>query len=122
MFEQVGGLLIPLSAGANVTYPVSLKPVTLFKTLAERKATLLLVVPQVLDLFLKGVEREVSRRGKERAWRLLLNVARFAPYRVRRLFSGACTEGSAGPSRTSLPAARPWTRVSARSGPLWASG
>ena len=89
MFEQVGGLLIPLSAGANVTYPVSLKPVTLFKTLAERKATLLLVVPQVLDLFLKGVEREVSRQGKERAWRLLLNVARFAPYRVRRLLFGS---------------------------------
>ena len=37
MFEQVGGLLIPLSAGANVTYPLSLKPVTLFKTLAERQ-------------------------------------------------------------------------------------
>ena len=89
MFEQVGGLLIPLSAGANVTYPASLKPVTLFKTLAERKATLLLVVPQVLDLFLKGVEREVSRQDKERAWRLLLNAARFAPYRVRRLLFGS---------------------------------
>ena len=85
MFEQVGGLLIPLSAGANVTYPLSLKPVTLFKTLAERKVTLLLVVPQVLDLFIKGVEREVSRQGKERAWRLLMRVGRYVPIPVRRL-------------------------------------
>ena len=85
MFEQVGGLLIPLSAGANVTYPLSLKPVTLFKTLAERKATLLLVVPQVLDLVIKGVEREVARQGKERAWRLLLSIGRRVPVPVRRL-------------------------------------
>lgn len=104
MFEQIGGLLIPLSAGANVTYPASLKPVTLLKTLAERRATLLLVVPQALDLLLKGVEREVSRRGKERVWRLLLNAARFAPYPVRRLlfrsvrrrFGGALTHIVAG--------------------------
>ena len=85
MFEQVGGLLIPLSAGANVTYPLSLKPVTLFKTLAERKVTLLLVVPQVLDLFIKGVEREVNRQGKERAWRLLMGIGRYVPVPVRRL-------------------------------------
>ena len=85
MFEQVGGLLIPLSAGANVTYPLSLKPVTLFKTLAERKVTMLLVVPQVLDLFIKGVEREVSRQGKERAWRLLMGIGRYVPVSVRRL-------------------------------------
>ena len=104
MFEQVGGLLIPLSAGANVTYPASLKPVTLLKTLAERRATLLLVVPQALDLLLKGVEREVSRQGRERVWRLLLNAARFAPYPVRRLlfrsvrrrFGGALTHIVAG--------------------------
>ena len=85
MFEQVGGLLIPLSAGANVTYPLSLKPVTLFKTMAERKVTLLLVVPQVLDLVIKGVEREVARQGKERAWRLLLSIGRRVPVPVRRL-------------------------------------
>ncbi len=104
MFEQVGGLLIPLSAGANVTYPLSLKPVTLFKTLAERRVTLLLVVPQVLDLFIKGVEREVGRQGKERAWRLLMGVGRRVPFPVRRLlfrsvhrrFGGALTHVVAG--------------------------
>ena len=104
MFEQVGGLLIPLSAGANVTYPLSLKPVTLFKTLAERKVTLLLVVPQVLDLFIKGVEREVSKQGKERAWDMLMRIGRRVPFPVRRLlfrsvhrrFGGALTHVVAG--------------------------
>ncbi len=85
MFEQMGGLLLPLRCGANVTYPVSRQPTILFRTMRERGVTLLLLVPQALDLFMKGIEREVSRQGKEGAWRFSLRAARYLPMRLRRL-------------------------------------
>ena len=84
MFEQMGGLLSPLLAGANITYPVSRQPTVLFKTMKERRVTLMLLVPQALDLFMKGIEREVRRQGKEGAWNVLLKVAARTPFRLRR--------------------------------------
>ena len=84
MFEQVGGLLMPLRAGANITYPTSRQPSVLMRTLQERKVTLLLVVPQALELFMNSIEREVARKGKEGLWRLMLKVAGYIPFSLRR--------------------------------------
>ena len=85
MFEQMGGLFMPLRCGANVTYPTSRQPTILFKTMRERKVTLLLLVPQALGLFMNGIEREVRRQGKERLWRWMMTIARCTPFRLRRL-------------------------------------
>ena len=85
MFEQMGGLLLALRAGANVTYPTSRQPTVLFRTMSERRVTSLLLVPQALDLFMKGIEREVRRQGKERVWDLSMKVARYLPFRLRPL-------------------------------------
>lgn len=85
MFEQMAGLLTPLSCGANVTYPTSRQPTILLKTMKERKVTLLLLVPQALDLFMRGIEREVSRQGRDRLWRQMTALARYTPFRARRL-------------------------------------
>ena len=84
MFEQMGGLLMPLRVGANITYPTSRQPTILFKVMRERKVTLLLLVPQALDLFMKGIETEVRRQGKERLWRWMMSVARRTPFPLRR--------------------------------------
>lgn len=88
MFEQTGGLLIPLRCGASITYPTSHQPAVLLRTIRERKVTTLLVVPQVLELFMKGVEREVTRQGKKKMWRLMLRIAKYTPFRLRRLLCG----------------------------------
>ena len=85
MFEQMGGLLTPLRIGASVTFPTSRQPTVLFRTMQERKVTMLLLVPQALDLFMKGIEREVRRQGKERVWSKLLNVAKRTPFPLRRV-------------------------------------
>ena len=85
MFEQMGGLFIVLRVGANVTYPTSRQPTVLFRTMRERKVTLLLLVPQALELFMKGIEREVRNQGKERLWSVLMGVARRTPFRLRRI-------------------------------------
>ena len=89
MYEQMAGLLMPLSAGANVTYEPSRQPATLFKTLKDRKVTMLLLVPQALDLFMTGIEREVKRQGKERVWRWMMNLAPKLPVWARRRVFGS---------------------------------
>ncbi len=85
MFEQMGGLLVPLKAGANVTYLASLKPSVLVRTASERRPTLMLLVPQALDLLMKSIEREVARQGKQRLWERSHAVAGRMPNAVRRV-------------------------------------
>ena len=85
MFEQMGGLLVPLKAGANVTYLASLKPSVLLATAMERRPTLMLLVPQALDLLMKSIEREVARQGKQRLWELSHAVAGRMPNAIRRI-------------------------------------
>lgn len=89
MYEQMAGLLMPLNAGANVTYEPSRQPATLFKTLKDRRVTMLLLVPQALDLFMTGIEREVRRQGKERIWGWMMKVAPKLPVWARRRMFGS---------------------------------
>ena len=85
MFEQMATLFMALGCGASITYPTSRQPSVLFRTMRERKVTTMLLVPQALELIMNSIEREVSRQGKEGLWRLLLRIARHAPFRLRRL-------------------------------------
>ncbi len=85
MLEQMGGLLVPMTAGANITYPVARQATVLFRTMKERRVTTMVLVPQLLDLFMKGIEREVRRQGKEALWAKLMKVAALAPFPVRRV-------------------------------------
>ena len=85
MLEQTGGLLVPLHGGAGVVYPVSRQPTVIFKTLRTHRVTHIVLVPQALQLFMDGIERQVSARGKDRQWRLLQDVAARLPMPARRL-------------------------------------
>src|SRR5262249_28066867 len=85
MLEQTGGLFVPLNGGASIVYPVSRQPNVIFKTLAEHRVTTIVLVPQVLQLFMNGIEREVRRQGKEQLWARLVAVAPRLPVPMRRL-------------------------------------
>ncbi|MCY3543356.1 MAG: AMP-binding protein [Chloroflexi bacterium] len=85
MLEQMGGLFVPMNAGANITYPIARQATVLFRTMQERRVTMMVLVPQLLDLFMKGIEREVRRQGKEALWARLLKVAASAPFPLRRV-------------------------------------
>ena len=85
MFEQMATLFMALGGGASITYPTSRQPSVLFRTMRERKVTTVLLVPQALELIMNSIEREVSRQGKERLWSLMLSIARYTPFRLRRL-------------------------------------
>ena len=84
MYEQMGGLFFTIHSGASVTYPTSRQPTVLSRTMRERKITTMLMVPQALELLMNGIEREVSRQGKERIWKKLLKVAERTPFGLRR--------------------------------------
>jgi long-chain acyl-CoA synthetase len=88
LFEQMGAFLAPLRSGSTITYLSSRQPSVIFRTLQERHITHILLVPQVLDMFMKGIEREVQRQGREQQWALLLKLAKHVPFGMRRLLFG----------------------------------
>ena len=85
MYEQMGGLFIVLYHGASVTYPTSRQPTVLARTMRERGITIMLLVPQALELLMNGIEREVKRQGREALWDRLLRIAEVTPFPLRRL-------------------------------------
>ncbi len=85
MYEQMGGLFIVLYHGASVTYPISRQPTVLARTMRERRITIMLLVPQALELLMNGIEREVKRQGREVLWNKLLKIAESTPFPLRRL-------------------------------------
>ena len=85
MYEQMGGLFVALNSGASVTYPTSRQPTVLARTMRERKITILLLVPQGLELLMNGIEREIARQGKKALWDKLLTIAERTPFRLRRV-------------------------------------
>ena len=88
MYEQMGGLLVTLYHGASVTYPISRRPTVLAQTMRERRVTIMLLVPQGLELLMNGVEREVKRQGKEALWNKLHKIAEKTPFPLRRYLFG----------------------------------
>ena len=85
MYEQMGGLFTMLYHGASVTYPTSRQPTVLARTMRERRVTIMLLVPQALELLMNGIEREVKRQGREALWNRLLRIAESVPFPLRRL-------------------------------------
>ena len=84
MYEQMGGLFMAMVSGASITYPTSRQPTVLARTMRERRITIMLLVPQGLELLMNGIEREVERQGKQALWNLLLRIAAWTPFRLRR--------------------------------------
>lgn len=87
MFEMTIELAI-LHTGACIVYARSLSPDTLFKLFATQHITCMVLVPQALQLFMNGIEREVRRQKRERQWHSIHTIARYLPFGLRRyLFS-----------------------------------
>ncbi len=85
MLEQTVGLLAPLSGGCRVVYPVSRQPAVLFRTIAENQITMMVLVPQALQLFLNAIEREVRRQKREALFQRLFALAERLPKSLRRV-------------------------------------
>ena len=104
LLEQSVGLYYALSVDASVHYVLSRNPRVIFEALREQRVTSMVLVPQYIDLFWSGIEREVEKRGAGSAFRLLRAFARRLPLRVRPRLFGAVHKQLGGRFRLFLSA------------------
>src|SRR5260370_19147755 len=72
-------------SGASNVYARSLSPDILLNLLASQGVTCMVIVPQALQLFLNGIERQVRLLKKEQQWETLHRIAARLPFRLRPL-------------------------------------
>ena len=63
----------------------SRRPKAIFQTMQERRVSVMLLVPQALDLFKKGIEREIERQNKYAIFAKLMAISRKSPKSLRQL-------------------------------------
>ena len=84
MFEMTIEIAL-FHSGGSCVYARSLVPDTLLRLLATQHITCMVLVPQALQLFLNGIEREVRRQNREQAFQMLQRVAGYLPFSWRRV-------------------------------------
>lgn len=84
-FEQVIDLLAAFQTGMTMVYLERLNQLTMLRALRKQAITCVAIVPELLQLLMSGVEREIEHSGKQRMWFLLHSIAPFLPLPVRRL-------------------------------------
>jgi len=83
MMEQTAGLLASLAAGATVYFATSRRSSAILAAFQRHRIGVIICVPEILTLLLAGIEREVDRSGKRRAWDALNAVAARLPITAR---------------------------------------
>jgi long-chain acyl-CoA synthetase len=96
LFEQAVSLYYALDVGASILYVRSLNPRVIFEAIRSHHTTSMVLVPQVLELFWSGVQREVDRAGRSVAFGRLRRIARHLPYTLRRLLFRSVHQGFGG--------------------------
>lgn len=119
LYEQVLGLIVPLTAGASVVYPVSRQPAVLIRTFRDFKVSILLIVPQGLRLLDGAIERRVDQAGRRAIFERLHAIARWVPKPIKRLlfrsvlsqFGGRLRTIGVGASALDVDLARRWSEM-----------
>jgi long-chain acyl-CoA synthetase len=84
LYEQAVGTFYPFDVGADILQVRSRTPRVLFEAIREHRTTSMIVVPQLLDLFMSGLEREVEKSGRKASFERLRSIARRLPFAARR--------------------------------------
>lgn len=84
MFEMTIEIAI-FRRGGSILYARSLNPDTLLKLLGSQNITCMVLVPQALQLFMNGIDRQVRAQKRERQFEFLLRLARRLPFGLRPL-------------------------------------
>jgi long-chain acyl-CoA synthetase len=85
LFEQAPVLIYATSIGAEVWYVRSRNPRVIFESLRELGVTVLVLTPQVMELFWSALTREVEKQGRTAQFQRARSIARRLPYRLRRV-------------------------------------
>ena len=119
LYEQVLGLILPLTVGASVVYPVSRQPAVLIRTFRDFKVSVLLIVPQGLRLLDAAIERRVDQADRRATFERLHAIARRVPKPFKRLlfrsvlsqFGGRLHTIGVGASALDVDVATRWTEM-----------
>jgi long-chain acyl-CoA synthetase len=84
LYEQAVGTFYPLDVGADILQVRSRMPRILFEAIREHRTTSMILVPQLLDLFMGGLEQEVEKSGRKASFDRLRAIARHLPFGWRR--------------------------------------
>jgi long-chain acyl-CoA synthetase len=85
LFEQAPIIMYGTMIGAHILWVRSRTPRVIFEAFREERVTTMVLVPQLLELFWMGIEREVKRQGREKLFNRAQRIARFLPYWARRV-------------------------------------
>ncbi len=85
LFEQAPIIMFGTMIGAHIMWVRSRTPRVIFESLREERVTTMVLVPQLLELFWLGLQREVKRQGKDKLFHRAQRIARFLPYWARRI-------------------------------------
>ncbi len=85
MFEQVGGLLIPLAHGCHIVYLERLNRRSIFFAIEEERPTFIPIVPRLLDMIRHSIENEVKQSGNDRILVRMRRLSRSIPGSLRRM-------------------------------------
>ena len=117
LYEQVLGFIGPLMVGASIVYPVSRQPAVLVRTFRDFRISILLIVPQGLQLLTNAIERKVDQAGQRTRFEQLHRLARRVPRAIRRVlfrsvlgqFGGRLHTIGVGASALEVDVAERWT-------------
>lgn len=84
MLEQTAGMFLPLTTGASIYYPQSRQSRHLLDAMRAQRPTMLLLVPQALDLLMSEIERKAQEGQFGRAWQPAMTASSRVPMRFRR--------------------------------------
>jgi long-chain acyl-CoA synthetase len=84
LYEQAVGTFYPFDVGADILQVRSRMPRILFEAIREHRTTSMILVPQLLDLFMSGLEQEVEKSGRMATFDRLRRIARHLPFGARR--------------------------------------
>lgn len=85
MYEQIAGLLLPLSNSATIIYLPRITSFRLLEAFSEYRPTHQLFVPQLLKIIWDKIEDRAREKHKLAALNFLLRVSTFLPLFLRRL-------------------------------------
>jgi long-chain acyl-CoA synthetase len=84
LYEQAVGTFYTLDVGADVLYVRSASPRVIAEAIRAHRTTSMITVPQLLDVFYAGLEREVAKAGRKKSFDRLRAIARHVPFALRR--------------------------------------
>jgi long-chain acyl-CoA synthetase len=84
LYEQAVGTFYPLDVGADILHVRTRMPRVLSEAIREHRTTSMIVVPQLLDVFYSGLEREIGKSGRTATFERSRSIARHVPFSWRR--------------------------------------